>query len=109
MGIAPIQVNVTVATAGVRVRLFPATTYASAFYCEALDSNTGSIYLGNSTVSSTRYMRKMGAATGFSMNAQAGAQAGTDGGLLELSQLWADATTAAQVLCVTYLPLIDKY
>lgn len=111
MGVAPIQINKTVALAGTRVALFSTTpTYAAAFYCEALGTNSGSIFLGNSTVSSTSYMRKMGAGSGFSMNAHPGAtEPGAGGGLLDLSQLYIDADAATQVLLVSYMPVIDKY
>jgi hypothetical protein len=111
MGVAPTIKNVTVTLAGTRVALFTSTpTYAAAFYCEALSSNTGSIFLGNSTVASSTYMRKMTAGAGFSINAHPRAtEGGPGGGLLDLSQLFIDSDVNAQVLLVSFMPVADKY
>ncbi len=109
MGLGLNIINKTVATAGSRVQLSTNTLYAQAIYFEALDSNLGSVYIGNSTVSSTAYMKKLIAGGGFSLNAAAGARIGADGGMLELSQIWIDSSTAAQVLCITYVNHIGRY
>lgn len=103
MGVGPTIVNKTVATAGTRVQLFTAVTYAQSAYFEGLDANSGSIYLGNSTVSSTAYMRKIGATGGFSLSAIPGSQSGVGGGMLDLSTLWIDATANSQVLLISYM------
>lgn len=109
MGLALNVINKTVATAGVRVQLSTNTLYAQAVYFESLDSNLGGIYIGNSTVSATSYMKKLVASGGFSLNAAPGARIGADGGMIELSQIWIDSSTASQVLCVTYVNHIGRY
>lgn len=109
MGLGINCFNKTVASAGTRVQLSANALYAQAIYLESIDSNTGSLYVGNSTVSATNYMKKLAAGGGFSLNAAPGAFIGPDGGMLELSQLWVDSSTASQVLLVTYILHIGRY
>lgn len=106
MAVGPVQKNVTIASAGSRVALYTASAvYAQSFYIEAHQDNLGSVYFGTSTVSTASYVSKLTAGQkGFSINAQPAAMVGTDGGLLDLTKLFVDASTAAQVVCVTYLP-----
>lgn len=104
MGVGPIVVNKTVATAGTRIQLFTTATYAASAYFEGLDTNSGSIYLGNATVSSASYVAKLGATIGFSMNAVPGGfTPGPSGGMIDLSKIFIDATASAQVLLVSYM------
>lgn len=109
MGIGINTFNKTVASAGTRVRLANSTLYAQSVFFEAHEANTGSIYIGNASVSTASYVKKLTAGNGFSINARQGSFIGTDGGMIDLSQLYVDAGTAAQVLCVSYVLHIGPY
>lgn len=103
MGIGLNVVNKTVATAGTRIQLTSSTIYATAVFIEAHENNTGTIYVGNSTVASTTYTRRLLPGTGFQIAAEPNAQAGQHGGMLDLSKIYFDASANAQVVMVTYL------
>lgn len=109
MGIGISTFNVTVASAGTRVRLKTTTTYAQSVFFESHEANLGSLYIGNASVSTASYVKRLTAGNGFSMNARQGAYLGTDGGMIDLSQLYVDAGTAAQVLLVSYVLHIGPY
>lgn len=104
MGIGIQTFNRTVATAGTKVQVTTAAgTYAQSVFFEAHEANTGSIYVGNSSVSTASYVKRITAGNGFSINARQDAMVGVDGGMLDLSKFWIDAGTAAQVVCISYV------
>jgi hypothetical protein len=103
MGIGISTFNKTVASAGTRVRLTATPTYAQAVIFEAHEANTGSLYVGNASVSTASYVKRITAGNSFSINARPNARPGPDGGMIELSQFWVDSGTAAQVVCVSYI------
>lgn len=103
MGIGPTTFNITVASAGTRVQLTAASTYAQAVFFEAHEANAGSIYIGGSAVSTTSYVKALTARQGFSVNARDNAMPGPDGGMVDLKKWYVDAGTAAQVVCVSYI------
>lgn len=109
MGIGITTFNKTVSTAGTRVRLSTNTLYAQSVFFESHEANTGSLYIGNVSVSTASYVKRLTAGNGFSMNARQGAFIGVDGGMIDISQLYVDAGTAAQVLCVSYVLHIGPY
>ncbi len=103
MGIGITTFNKTVASAGTRVRATLNTTYVQAIIFEAHEANAGSLYVGNASVSTASYVKRLTAGNSFSINALPGAMPGPDGGMLEMSQFWVDAGTAAQVVCISYI------
>lgn len=108
MGIGIQTFNRTVASAGSRIQIGGPTgtaqvTYAQAVFFEAHEANTGSIYIGGSSVGTASYVKRLTAGQGFSINALPHSQPGPDGGMIELSRFWVDAGTAAQVVCVSYI------
>jgi len=103
MGIGIQTFNRTVATAGTRVQVTASTTYVQSVFFESHEANLGSLYIGNASVSTASYVKRLTAGQGFSINALPHSQPGTDGGMLELSKFWVDAGTAAQVICISYI------
>ena len=112
MGIAPITAQVTIATAGTRIALSTQITaaYVSSLYLEGLNTNSGSVFVGNSTVSLTNYVACLPAGVGFSMNAMpTSLEAGVGGGLVTIANIYFDATANAQVVMVSFMNAADKY
>ena len=105
MGIGIQTFNRTVASAGTRVQVTASSTpvYAQAVIFEAHEANLGSIYLGNSSVSTTSYVKALTARNSFSITARQDARLGSDGGMLDLTKFYVDAGTAAQVVCISYV------
>lgn len=103
MGIAPVNASKTVTTAGTRVQFTTSNIYCTSIYVEALSSNTGNIYVGTSSVSSTVYIAKLAAGQGFSMttdNHSAGSSSG--GSEYNLSFLYFDSAVSGEKVLVTY-------
>lgn len=103
MGIGIQTFTKTIASAGTRVQLTASATYVQAVFFEAHEANAGSVYVGNSSVSTASYVKCLTAKQGFSISALPHSQPGPDGGMVELSKFWVDAGTAAQVVCVSYI------
>ena len=95
--------TVTVATAGTRTQITSSSTYAVWAYFESV---AGTIYLGDSGVSSTNYMCKLAAGVGREINLTAlnmrTSVSGT-GAALQLNTLYADSAGNGDKLQVTYL------
>lgn len=91
------------ATAGTRVQVSSSALLAQAIIFEAHEANTGSVYIGNSTVSTASYVKALTSRNSFSITARQDARPGPDGGMLDLSKFYLDAGTAAQVVCVSYV------
>jgi hypothetical protein len=112
MGIAPITAQVTVSTAGTRVALSTQITaaYVSSLYLEGLNTNSGSIFVGNATVSLGNYAACLPAGVGFSINAMpTSLEGGPGGGLVTVANIYFDATANSQVVMVSYMNAADKY
>lgn len=103
MAITPVNAALTVTTAGTRVQVTATTTIKpSSVYFEALGSNTGFIYIGLATVSSTVYIARLSAGQGFSLNSDAGSgHLGASG--IQLSALYADSSVNGEKVQVTYM------
>jgi hypothetical protein len=99
MAITPVNASLTVTTAGTRVAVTATTTILpSSVYFEALGSNTGFIYIGLVTVSSTVYISRLAAGQGIEIsldgdNVRQG---------LQLSNLYADSSVNGEKVLVTY-------
>lgn len=104
MGIKPIIASKTVTTAGTRVQFTATAIYATSIYVEALGSNTGFIYVGDSTVSSTVYAARLGAGQGisFAIDGDPKASAATGGNEYNLNFLYIDSSVNGEKALVTY-------
>ena len=108
MGITPKLVTVTVTTAGTRVQVTSDTSIRpSAVYFEALSSNTGQIYIGDVTVSSTVYMARLtipSTASAPSWQIVSPSSDHRSGGTgIQLSNLYVDSSVNGEKVQVTYV------
>lgn len=112
MGVKPIIATVTVATAGTRVRVTTSNIYVTSVYFEALNSgNTGSIYIGDSAVSSTLYMSALTAGQGFRLTIDSNPTRPSDangGPEINLSSLYVDGTTNGNKVQVSYITRVGS-
>jgi len=111
MGVKPIVAVKTVATAGTRVQAVSGNVYVTSCYFEALKTNTGVIYVGDSAVSSTNYIAALSAGVGFSFAADSFGRVGSANGGTELnaSTLYVDAGTSGDKVAFTYLQRLGSY
>lgn len=110
MGVKPINATKTVTTAGTRVQFTATSTYATSIYFEALKTNSGVIYIGDSTVSATKYIAALPAGVGFTFAADSFGRAGSaNGGTeLQLSTLYADCSVSGEKVQWTYLQRVGS-
>lgn len=105
MAITPVVASLTNTTAGTRTQVTATTTIQpTSVYFEALAGNTGYIYVGTSSVSSTVYMTRLSAGQGFTVGADGagiGHRAGGQG--LQLSNFYVDSSVNGDKVLVTYL------
>lgn len=106
MAVTPVLLVKTIATAGTEIQV---TTDADIkplwVRFEARGSNTGQIYIGNSTVTSTNYMARLPIPTTGTVHAAEfrGTPGGRAGGTgLQLSDFWVDASVNGDIVFVTY-------
>jgi hypothetical protein len=107
MGLAPHTSTVTVTTAGTRVRGTATSTYVISVYIEALKTNSGVIYAGESTVSATSYMCALTAGSGFGISTDGHGR--SSGPEFQLSSLWYDSSVSGDKVQVTYFYRTDNY
>lgn len=102
MAVTPVHATKTVTTAGTRVQVnADATILPSSIFFEATGTNTGYIYLGLVTVSSTVYITRMPANGSWSINAVEEGSAGSTG--IQLSAFWIDSSVNGETCQVTYM------
>ena len=103
MAVTPIHSTVTVTTAATRVQVTAdADIKPMSVYFEAAGANTGFIYVGLVTVSSTVYIARLAAGTSFSIGGVPGA--GRLGGTgIQLSALYVDSSVSGEKVQVTYV------
>ncbi len=106
MAIKPIVSTLTVTTAGTRVQATAASTTAISVYFEALKTNSGIIYVGDSTVSATKYIAALTAGSGFGISTDA---QGHVGGEIQLTTLYADTSSSGDKVQMTYLQRTGDY
>jgi hypothetical protein len=82
--------KVTVTGAGTRVQLTTTVTRANGIYIEADEDNSGTIYIGTSTVGSDSYVSRLSASQGWSWSTEQG------GSLINPSSIYIDASTNTQ-------------
>jgi hypothetical protein len=104
MAITPVNASLTNTTAGTRTQVVSDTDIKpTSVYFEALASNTGFIYVGLSTVSSTVYIVRLSAGQGFSLQADGIGGRGRLGGIgIQLSNLYIDSSVSGEKVLVTY-------
>lgn len=108
MALVPTLITVTVTTAGTRTQVTSNTgILPTAVYFEAPAANTGQIYIGGSTVSSTSYFARLpipsttsAPSWGISSNAGTGRIGGTG---LQLSSFYIDSSVNGDKVLVTYI------
>jgi hypothetical protein len=105
MAITPVHSTLTVTTAGTEVQVTTDTDIRpTSVYFEALGSNTGYIYVGLSTVSSTVYIARLSAGEGFTLQSDgAGGNFRAGGQGLQLSSLWVDSSVNGEKVQMTYM------
>ncbi len=110
MAVTPTLLTKTITTHGTRVQVTATTTILPvAVYFEALASNTGQIYIGNSTVSSTSYFARLPipsttVSSSWSISAGTTGQGGRVGSTgLQLSNFYVDSSVDGDKVQVTYV------
>ena len=107
MAVTPSLITVTVTTAGTRVQVTSFTTIRPiAAYFEAVGSNTGQIYIGNSSVSSTSYYARLGipsttSSPSWSITGSSEGRVGATG--IQLSSFYVDSSVNGDKVQVTYI------
>lgn len=91
---------ITVSTAGTRVALSASTLYAAGVYIEALKTNSGTIYMGDSTVASNNYSSALAAGEGIGIE---GPKFRGQEEELNLADFYIDASANSQSVMVSYL------
>ena len=102
MAITPINASVTVTTAGTRVQVSATTTLKpTSIYFEALGTNTGYIYVGLVTVTSTLYITRLSPGQGYSIcvDSMGASRMGND---FQLSAFYLDSSVSGEKCLVTY-------
>jgi hypothetical protein len=100
MGLSPITLaTMTVGTTGVSIA--PSGQLCASVYIEADSNNTGAVYVGDSNISTTRFMTNVSAQGGIWINA--GYPSRPDATNLQLSGIYVAGSVAGQLVHVTYL------
>lgn len=108
MAVTPVLITKTVTTAGTAVQVTTDTGIKpSAVYFEALATNTGQIYIGPSTVSSTSYFARLPipsttSAPSWSIGSVdgGGRASGTE---IQLSNFYIDSSVSGEKVQITYV------
>lgn len=95
--------TVTVTTAGTRVQ---AASSSTACYILIFESIAGTIYVGDSTVASTKYVAKLTA--GQRLVLQGYPDGGPNAGCFQLSSFYLDCATNGDKCQVTYFQRMDN-
>jgi len=103
MSITPVNASVTVTTAGTRVQVSATTSLKpTSIYFEALGTNTGCIYVGLVSVTSTLYIARLSPGQGYTVTVDStgAARIGND---LQLSAFYLDSSVSGEKCLVTYM------
>ena len=105
MAITPVHATITNTTAGTRTRLTATTTILpTTIYIEAAGANTGYIYVGLITVTSTIYMARLAAGQSFSLNSDGIGSRGRVGSIgFQLSDFYIDSSANGEKAQLTYI------
>lgn len=104
--VTPVHATKTVTTAGTEIQATATTTILpSSVYFEADSANTGYIYIGLSTVSSTVYIARLSAGQSFAITAD-GVGSGNlrvGGQGIQLSAIYIDSSVSGEKVQMTYM------
>lgn len=106
MGIKPVNLAVTVATAGVRVQVIGPSTYVTSLYVEASVNNSGNLFIGVNDVSASKYVAAITQGQGFQIATDNKVSRPSDangGPEINLNSIFVDAATSGAVAFVSYL------
>lgn len=102
--VTPVHATKTVTTAGTEIQATATTTILpSSVYFEALGTNTGYIYIGLSTVSSTVYIARLSAGQSFTLTSDALSQQRSGGTGIQLSAIYIDSSVNGEKVQMTYM------
>jgi hypothetical protein len=108
MGLKPILNTVTVTTAGTRVQVTSTDTFCSRIRFEA--DGTSTIYVGDSTVASTKYCAKIvGGSSVTNWELEADAQNSVNKTMFNLKHFYVDAGANGAKVHVTYFDRQGDY
>lgn len=100
MGVKPMLLEKTVTTAGTEVPLVTSALYAVSVYIEAKVGNTGYIYVGDSSVTSTLHTTRLSAGAGFSFGSSGDGRG--IGGEINIASIYIDSSVNGEGVNVTY-------
>lgn len=105
MAVTPTHSTLTNTTAGTRTQCTATTSInPSSVYFEAAGANTGYIYVGLVTVSSTVYITRLSAGQGFMISADGVGMSYRAGGSgLQLSAFYVDSSVNGEKVQMTYV------
>lgn len=105
--IKPVMTEKTVTTAGTRVQVSTTDVFVSAIFCETPRANTGYIYIGGSTVSSTVFFHEfaIGKDT-WSMTSPIAGLGRPPSNAINLADLYVDSSVNGEKVKITYLPVL---
>lgn len=109
MALKPVMIEKTITTAGTRVQVSTDDTIlAAAIYCETPRANTGYIYIGGSTVSSSVFFHEfaIGKDTWSMSSPTAGSGGRAAGCCFKLSDLYVDSSVNGEKIKITYLQYV---
>ena len=96
----------TVTTAGTRVALSATALYVGAVYIEAEEGNSGKIYVGDATVSSSKYASVLAAGESFQIASEGVIGTGCEQSYyhdaINLAEIYIDASANNQSVQVSY-------
>ncbi len=105
MGIKPVHATVTVTTHATRVQCTATAGYATSVYFEAAKANSGNIFVGLVTVSSTVYITCLAAGEGFMLSVDGKVAPGSThgGNEFQLTSFYVDSASDGDKCQFTYL------
>lgn len=104
MALTPTHTTLTVTTAGTRVQCTADTgERPTAIYFEAAKTNTGNIYIGLVTVSSTVYITCLPAGEGFTLSSPRVGNYRSGSAGIQLSDIYVDASVSGEKVQMSYL------
>ena len=105
MIVRPFHFMKTVTTATTREQLTTAERHVTSAIIQAEITNTGYVYVGNSTVSSTDYFALLVAGASVSLDALS---LGLSDAKIDLSEIWLDVSVSTDGVSVGYLETVER-
>ena len=105
MIVRPFHFMKTVTTAATREQLTTAEKHVTSATIQAEISNTGYVYVGNSSVSSTQYAWLLVAGASVSLDA---IKLGLADAKIDLSEIWLDVQVSTDGVSVGYLEQVER-